>query len=84
MTDNQKFIAGLIIGAAAGTALAFFLQTDKGKEILSDVKEAAGNAGRDFKSKLQAFDEEFNELLRKGKQFVQDLEHEAEETTASS
>ena len=84
MTDNQKFIAGLIIGAAAGTALAFFLQSDKGKSILNDVKEAAGSAGRDFKSKLQAFDDEFNELLNKGKQFLQDLESEAGEETAKA
>ena len=84
MTDNQKFIAGLIIGAAAGTALAFFLQSDKGKEILGDVKEAAGSAGNSFKSKLAEFDEEFSALLKKGKQFVEDLEVQGDEEATTA
>ena len=74
MTDNQKFLAGLILGAVAGTAIALFLQTEKGKEIMSDLKDAAGEAGNSLKQKLTSFDEEINALLKKGKEFVEDLE----------
>ena len=46
---SQKFVAGLILGAAAGAAVALFLQTDKGKEILATIKDAAGDAGTRYK-----------------------------------
>ena len=77
MTDNQKFLAGIIIGAAAGTAIALFLQTEKGKEIMNDVKGAANSAGDTLKQKLASFDEEISSLLKKGKEFVEDLEAKA-------
>lgn len=72
-----KFIAGVIVGAAAGTALAYFLQTEKGKEWVDNAKETAGKAGENLKSKLDNLDEEFANLLKKGKKFVEDLENKA-------
>lgn len=75
----NKFIAGIILGAAAGAALTLFLQSDKGKEIISDIKDAADEAGTNLKSKLNNFDAEVKELLRKGKQYVEDLENKARE-----
>lgn len=80
MTDNQKFLAGLILGAAAGTAIALFLQTEKGKQIISDVKDAAGTAGDSLKQKLASFDEEISALLKKGKEFVEDIESKAKDS----
>ena len=58
MDGKSKFIAGLVLGAAAGAAVALFLQSEKGKEMMSTVKDAA------------------DDLLQKGKQFVQDLQSE--------
>ncbi len=77
MNGGEKFIAGLIVGAAAGAAMAMFLQTDKGKEWMDNVKDAAGDAQENLKSKLQKLDEEFSALVKKGKQFVEDLENNA-------
>ena len=74
---GTKFIAGLVIGAAAGAAMAVFLQSEKGKEWVDNVKDAAGNAGENLKSKMQNLDDEFAALLKKGKQFVKDLENKA-------
>jgi len=65
MSGINKFIAGVVLGAAAGAAITVFLQTEKGKKIMSDVKDAAANAGEKIKSKLKEFDEEISELLRK-------------------
>ncbi len=39
--NNSKFVAGLILGAAAGTFLAIFANSDKGKEMLDDVASKA-------------------------------------------
>ena len=77
MNDNQKFLAGLILGTAAGIEAAMFLQSDKGKEFMSDVKDAASDVQDNLKQKLQSFDEEISALLLKGKQFVDDLENRA-------
>lgn len=84
MTDNQKFLAGIIIGAAAGTAIALFLQTEKGKEMMNDVKGAADSASDALKQKLASFDEEISSLLKKGKEFVEDLEAKAANNAATA
>ncbi len=49
MTDNQHdssgFTAGLLLGLVTGAASAHFLMnTDKGRELLSKLKENAGDA----------------------------------------
>lgn len=74
MNDNHKFVAGLLLGALAGAALAVFLHTEKGKEVLSDVKEGAGKVQDDLSAKLKDFDTAMNELLERGKSFLSDLE----------
>jgi len=77
MNNNQKFIAGLLLGAVAGAALALFLNSDKGKELINDVKEGADKMQDGLKDKLQEFDVAVNSLLEKGKAFVNDLENKA-------
>ncbi|HRI20965.1 MAG TPA: hypothetical protein PLA68_08415 [Panacibacter sp.] len=79
--SNQKFFAGLILGAAAGAAVAFFLQTDKGKEIIAGIKDAAGDAGNKIKTKAQDLDEDLTSLINKGKQFVEDLAADVKDTS---
>lgn len=81
--SSQKFIAGVIVGAAAAAAIALFLQSDKGKEIIADLKNAANDAGDNLKSKVQDFDDELNALIKKGKQFVQDLEDKAKDSISA-
>ena len=49
MSDNSKFFAGILLGAAAGAAIGYLLTTDKGREILADLKTAAANAANDVK-----------------------------------
>ena len=77
MNILNKFVAGLVIGVAAGAAVALFLQTEKGKEILSDIKDAAEDAGSNLRSNLKNFESEMNDLIKKGKKFVEDLEQKA-------
>ena len=83
MNILNKFVAGLVIGVAAGAAVALFLQTEKGKEILSDIKDAAEDAGSNLRSNLKNFEGEMNDLIKKGKKFVEDLEQKAKRTTSS-
>jgi len=67
MTDNQKFLSGLALGAAAGAAIAILLQSDKGKEMLDGIKDFASNAGDKMKDGLSGLTDEVNELWSKGK-----------------
>jgi len=79
---SSKFITGLILGAAAGAALALFLTSDKGKEMLEDISDAAGDVAGKAREKLTSLNDELSSLLDKGKAFVEDLEHKTKETAS--
>jgi gas vesicle protein len=83
MNILNKFVAGLVLGVAAGAAAAMFLQTEKGKEILSDIKDAAEDASTNLRSNLKNFETEMNDLIKKGKKFVDDLEQKAKKAASS-
>ncbi|MCG7859936.1 YtxH domain-containing protein, partial [Flavihumibacter sediminis] len=72
MSDQSKFIAGLLLGAAAGAALAYLLTSDKGKEIVEEIKTAAAEAGEEVKTAAGKIEAELNEALEKGKQWASD------------
>ncbi|HWB26641.1 MAG TPA: YtxH domain-containing protein [Chitinophagaceae bacterium] len=79
---SAKFISGIILGAAAGAALALFLTSDKGREILEDISDAAGNAADKAKDQLENLNDELASLLKRGKAFVEDLEQKTKEATS--
>jgi gas vesicle protein len=83
MNFTNKFVTGLILGAVAGALVAAFMQTEKGKEVFSDIKESAGDASDNVKSFWSNFEKELNGLLKKGKQFVDDLEKKAKDVASS-
>ena len=74
MNTNQRFLSGIILGVAAGVAIALFAQSRMGKEMLSEVADAAGDAGQNLKNKFSDFEGQAKELLKKGKAFIDDLE----------
>ena len=79
---GSKFVSGIILGAVAGAALALFLTSDKGREIIEDITDAAGNAADTAKQKLGNLNDELEGLLKKGKTFVEDLEQKVKEATS--
>ncbi len=70
MTDNQKFLSGLALGAAAGAAIAILLSSEKGKEILENVKDYASQGGQKVKDTISGLGEDVNNLWNKGKEKV--------------
>jgi gas vesicle protein len=80
MSNNNKFIAGLLIGAAAGAALILFLTSDKGKEMISDVKDGADKMKEGLKDTIEDVDLAVNEWIEKGKSFINDLDSKAEQS----
>lgn len=79
MNSNQKFWSGIIVGAAGGAAIAMFLNSDKGQEVLADAKETADKFAKDIKCKLEDLDKQFKALLQKGKSVAEDVENQAAE-----
>ncbi len=67
MTDNQKFLSGLALGAAAGAAIAILLSSDKGKEMLDGIKDFASKTGDKVKDGLSGLTDEVSDLWSKGK-----------------
>jgi gas vesicle protein len=61
--SNKKFLGGLVLGAAAGAAIALFLSSDKGKEVVAGAK-----------TKLQDFGDEINSLIKKSKIKLDEME----------
>jgi len=80
MNSNQKFWAGIFLGAAAGAAITLFLSSDKGKEVLAEAKETAEKFGEDIKTKLQNLDKEIKSVLEKGKTIAEEVENKITET----
>ena len=88
--SNSKFVAGLILGVAAGTFIALFANSDKGKDLWDDVndkgqdfwddvKDKADNWGDKAKSKYGDTSDEISDLIAKGKKYIAKLEKKAKD-----
>ena len=82
MNTAQKFLGGIILGVAAGVAIALFINSDKGKEMISDVTDAAGDATDNLKSKFSDFEKQAKDLLKKGKTFLDEIEGKVKDFTS--
>lgn len=74
MAQNNHFLTGLLLGAAAGVAIALFLQSEKGKELMQDAREGASDLEAALQDKLQSFDTALNDILDKGKAMMDAME----------
>lgn len=63
MTRNEKIIAGILIGAAAGIAAAIFFETEKGKKLLEDIKDMASETFDDALARLANLEEKLKEKV---------------------
>ncbi|MEP6466214.1 MAG: YtxH domain-containing protein [Parafilimonas sp.] len=81
MNTAQKFLGGIMLGVAAGVAIALFINSDKGKEMISDVSDAASDATDNLKNKFSDFEKQAKDLLNKGKTFLDDIEGRVKDFT---
>ena len=73
MKNNSKLISALVIGAAAGVALAVLANSGKGKKVIADIKDATGKAEKDLRKALSQFEDRLSE----GKEYISKLEKKA-------
>lgn len=71
--DNQKLLTGLLLGAAAGSALTIFLQGENGKKLLAAIKDTAKTTGEEVKDGLSSAQSGLESLISKGKKFIEDI-----------
>jgi gas vesicle protein len=81
MTSGQKFLGGILLGVAAGVAIALFINSDKGQEIISDISDATDDAADNIKSKYSDLGKQLKDLLKKGKRVLDDVEEKVSEYT---
>lgn len=67
MKGSNKFLAGIVLGAAAGVVVALFLKSDKGKELVANIKEKAEDLA--------------NDLVEQGKSMINNTASNNTETT---
>jgi gas vesicle protein len=67
MSDKEKFITGLILGGLAGAALTLFLSSNKGKEMVSDLKDKSDDLQDNVKEKVAEFETAMENLLEKAR-----------------
>jgi len=79
MTTGQKILGGIILGVAAGVAIALFANSEKGKKIIADIGDAADEAGESLKSKYAEYEGEVKDFIKKGKSFLKDMEGKAKD-----
>ncbi len=79
MSENSKFISGLLLGALAGTALALYLNTDKGRELLANLNMEADHLKDEAQEGYGHVKESVDELLAKAKNLVKELEQKIAE-----
>jgi gas vesicle protein len=75
MAKNNKLFMGVLLGAAAGAAIGYLLTTEKGKEILSDLKDAAGKAGGQAKDLFSTAKKTATESFGRGKEYADSVKH---------
>jgi gas vesicle protein len=73
MKNNSKLISALVIGAAAGVALAILANSNQGKKVIEDIKDATGKAENDLRKALGKFEDRLSE----GKDYISKLEKKA-------
>lgn len=79
MTSGQKFLGGVLLGVAAGVAIALFVNSDKGKELIKDLNDAAGDAGDKLQTKFAEYEGQVKDFINKGKSFLKDMESKAKD-----
>ena len=75
MANNNKLLVGVLIGAAAGAAIGYLLTTEKGKELLSNLQDAAGTATDRVKGAYDTAKTKVTDTFGKSKQYAEEMKN---------
>ncbi|MCX6264714.1 MAG: YtxH domain-containing protein [Bacteroidetes bacterium] len=75
-------MTGLILGGLAGAALTLFLSSNKGKEMVNDLKTKSDDLQEDVKEKVAEFETAMESLLDKARKVTEHFDGTSTETVA--
>lgn len=75
MKNDQKFLSGFVIGAAAGAVITTFLHGEKGQSVLRNLKNVVKEATEDLKTGIENFDEKLEKWTNKGRDFIAEFKN---------
>lgn len=84
MNDKEKFITGLILGGLAGAAITLFLSSNKGKEMMSDLKDRSDDLQDNVKEKVAEFETAMETLLEKARKVTEQFNPSSGSTDESA
>ncbi|ANI90137.1 hypothetical protein A9P82_13090 [Arachidicoccus ginsenosidimutans] len=73
MKDGQKFLSGFILGAAAGAVITTFLQGEKGKALVKNVKSNLKDAAGDLRESIENIDTTLEKWVNKGRSLIDEI-----------
>ena len=82
MNDKEKFLAGLILGGLAGAALTLFLSSNKGQEMVNDLKTKSDDFQEDVKVKVAEFETAMESLFDKARKVTEHFDAASPEKSA--
>jgi gas vesicle protein len=82
MNDKEKFLTGLILGGLDGAALTLFLSSNKGKEMVNDLKTKSDDLQEDVKEKVAEFETAMETLLDKARKVTEHFDGASPEKSA--
>ncbi len=75
MKNNQKFLSGFLLGAAAGAIVTVFLQGEKGQQLVKTAKSGIKDAAEDLKDGIENIDNTLDKWIKKGRSLVAELKN---------
>ncbi len=73
MNDKRNFFSGFIAGVASCAFIYLYLQSDNGKEMITEIKDRIQTAGSKLFATIDKLDEEAVNLLEKGREFSKQI-----------
>jgi len=65
MNNNSKLVSSLLMGAAAGAAIALYLTSESGTKLRQTVSEKASDLFNDLKAKAEASKDAITSMTEK-------------------
>ncbi|MEO8117108.1 MAG: YtxH domain-containing protein [Bacteroidota bacterium] len=73
MNDKRNFFSGFIAGVASCAFIYLYLQSDTGKEMVTEIKDKMQTAGNKLFATIDKLDAEAENLLEKGREFSKQI-----------
>ncbi|MDH6359135.1 YtxH domain-containing protein [Parabacteroides sp. PF5-9] len=81
-SSDSKLLLGLLAGIAVGAAVGYLVASEKGEELLDELKDLAGKAKDGLNSALEKAKETGHEAVAAIKEKKSEIRHTAADGTA--